>query len=63
MKRVKQDRTKAKKLELLDRYKTFSFLSQCEAAERLGIARVFLQGLIKNKAIIRATVAAAEPLC
>ena len=61
-KRVRQDRTTAEKLELLDRYKTFFFLSQRGTAERLGITRGFLQGLIKNEAVIRATVAAAETL-
>ena len=60
MKRARQDRITAEKLELLDCYKTFS-LSQHEAAERLGITRGFLQALIKNKAAVRATVAAAEP--
>ena len=51
MKRVRQDRTTAEKLKLLDRFKTFSFLRQREAAERLGITRRFLQGLIKNEAV------------
>ena len=57
MKRARQDRITPKKFELLDRYKTFSFLSPREAAERLGITKEFLQSLIKNEAAIRATVA------
>ena len=61
MERAIQDRTTAEKLELLDLYKTVHFLSQREAAERLGITKGFLQILIKNKAVIRVTVAAAEP--
>ena len=61
MKRARQDRTTAEKLKLLDSYKTFSFLSQHEAAEQLGITKGFLQGLIKNEAVICATFAAAEP--
>jgi len=55
MKRSRQDGTTAKELELLDCYKTLSFLSQCEAAERLGIKS--LQGLLKNEAT---SICAAE---
>lgn len=54
MKKTRNDRTIAEKLELLDRYKTLSHFSQREAAERLGITRGFLQGLLKNEAAIRA---------
>ena len=46
----RHDKTAAEKLELLDRYKTFTFMSQREAADRLGIGRGCLQGLIKNEA-------------
>ena len=35
----RHDKTAAEKLELLDRYKTFTFMSQREAADRLGISR------------------------
>jgi len=49
MKKTRKDRTIAEKLELLDRYKTLSHFSQCEAAERLGITRGFLQGLLKTR--------------
>ena len=54
MKKTMNDRTIAEKLELLDSYKTLSHFSQREAAERLGITRGFLQGLLKNEAAIRA---------
>ena len=42
----RHDKTAAEKLELLNRYKTFTFMSQREAADRLGISRGCLQGLI-----------------
>ena len=45
---------------MLDRYKTFSLVSQSEAAERLGVSRGLLQGLIKNEATIRAAAAASS---
>ena len=48
----RHDKTAAEKLELLDRYKTSTFMSQREAADRLGISRGCLQGLIKNEALI-----------
>ena len=60
MKKARKDKTIAEKLDLLDRYKTFSLMSQREAAERLGVSRGSLQGLIKNKATIRAATAASS---
>ena len=50
MKKARKDKTITEKLDLLDRYKTFSLVSQREAAERLGVSRGLLQGLIKNEA-------------
>ena len=60
MKKARKDKTIAEKLDLLDRYKTFSLVSQREAAERLGVSRGLLQGLIKNEATIRAAAAASS---
>ena len=54
----RHDKTAAEKLELLDRYKTFTFMSQRKAADRLGISRGCLLGLIKNEALIRSSDAA-----
>ena len=51
----RHDKTAAEKLELLDRCKTSTFMSQREAADRLGISRGCLQGLIKNEALMRSS--------
>ena len=51
----RHDKTAAEKLELFNRYKTFTFMSQREAADRLGISRGRLQGLTKNEALIRSS--------
>ena len=60
MKKARKDKTIAEKLDLLDRYKTFSLVSQREAAERLGVSRRLLQGLIKNEATICTAAAASS---
>ena len=49
MKKTRNDRTIAEKLELLDRYKTLSHFSQCEAAERLEIKPRYASFSVLNK--------------
>ena len=49
MKRARQEKTLAEKVELLNQLKDLPALSQREAAERLGVLRGFLQNLLKNE--------------
>ena len=60
MKKARKDKTIAEKLDLLGWYKMFSLLSQCEAAERLGVRRRLLHGLIKNEATLCAAASSVS---
>uniref|UniRef100_A0A0L8GCD0 Uncharacterized protein n=1 Tax=Octopus bimaculoides TaxID=37653 RepID=A0A0L8GCD0_OCTBM len=49
MKRERQDKSMAEKIQLLECYKALGKTIQLEAAQSLGISRSLLQYLLKNE--------------